>query len=126
METGMGAREQPLLIIITTAGDNLAGPLRAPAGGAEGARGVLEDPELFALIYTIDPQDAWTSEAALRKANPNFDVSVSGEYLVTRQRAARSNARKAGCFKTKHLNIWCRRGRLLQTCSAGSRAPGPA
>lgn len=107
METGMGAREQPLLIIITTAGDNLAGPCYALQQEAQKVlEGVLEDPELFALIYTVDPQDDWTSEAALRKANPNFDVSVSGEYLVTRQRAARANARKAGVFKTKHLNIW--------------------
>ncbi|MGY2051692.1 terminase large subunit [Methylobacterium sp. JK268] len=107
METGMGAREQPLLVIITTAGDNLAGPCFALQQEAQKVlEGALEDPELFALIYTVDPEDDWTSELALRKANPNFDVSVSGEYLVTRQRAARANARKAGVFKTKHLNIW--------------------
>lgn len=107
METGMGAREQPMLIIITTAGDNLAGPCYALQLEAQKVlEGVLDDPELFALIYTIDPEDDWTSELALRKANPNFNVSVSGEYLLTRQRAARNNARKAGVFKTKHLNVW--------------------
>jgi len=107
METGMGAREQPILIIITTAGDNLAGPCYALQLEAQKVlEGVLPDPELFALIYTIDPEDDWTSDLALRKANPNYDVSVSGEYLQTRQRAARNNARKAGVFKTKHLNVW--------------------
>ncbi|CAO4182000.1 terminase large subunit [Methylorubrum populi] len=107
METGMGAREQPLLVIITTAGDNLAGPCYALQLEAQKVlEGVLDDPELFSLIYTVDPEDDWTSDLALRKANPNFDVSVSGEYLQTRQRAARNNARKAGVFKTKHLNVW--------------------
>ena len=107
METGMGAREQPLLIIITTAGDNLAGPCYALQLEAQKVlEGVLDDPELFALIYTVDPDDDWTSDLALRKANPNYDVSVSGEYLRTRQRAALNNPRKAGVFKTKHLNIW--------------------
>ncbi len=28
METGMGAREQPLSIVVSTAGDNVAGPCR--------------------------------------------------------------------------------------------------
>ncbi|MDN3627165.1 terminase large subunit, partial [Methylobacterium isbiliense] len=97
METGMGAREQPLLVIITTAGDNLAGPCFALQQEAQKVlEGALYDPELFALIYTVDPEDDWTSELALRKANPNFDVSVSGEYLLTRQRAARAVARQSG------------------------------
>lgn len=107
METGMGAREQPLSLIITTAGDNLAGPCYAALQDAEKMlEGVVENEELFALIYTVDPKDDWTSEKALRKANPNYDISVKGEFLLTQQRNAISNARKAGTFKTKHLNMW--------------------
>jgi phage terminase large subunit-like protein len=66
----------------------------------------MPNEELFALIYTIDAKDDWTSEKALRKANPNYDVSVKGEFLLARQREAINNARKAGTFKTKHLNMW--------------------
>lgn len=119
METGMGAREQPLLLIITTAGDNLAGPCFAAVKEAEKVlEGVIANDEVFALIYTVDgpsgqkgepdyyPGDDWTSELALRKANPNFDISVSGEFLLARQRDAINNARKVGTFKTKHLNMW--------------------
>jgi phage terminase large subunit-like protein len=40
------------------------------------------------------------------KANPNFDVSVDGDFLRARQRDAIANPRKAGIFKTKHLNLW--------------------
>jgi phage terminase large subunit-like protein len=103
----MGAREQPLLLIITTAGDNLAGPCYALQLQAQKVlEGVLANDELFAIIYTVDPDDDWTSEAALRKANPNYDVSVGGEFLRSRQRDAINNARKVGIFKTKHLNMW--------------------
>jgi phage terminase large subunit-like protein len=107
METGMGAREQPLSLIITTAGDNMAGPCYALQLEAQRVlEGVTENDEFFALIYGIDPDDDWTSEAALRKANPNYDVSVAGDFLAMRQREAVSNARKQGIFQTKHLNVW--------------------
>lgn len=107
MVTGMGAREQPLSLIITTAGDNLAGPCYAAMQDAQRMlEGVNPNDELFALIYTVDAKDDWTSELALRKANPNFDVSVKGEFLLARQREAINNARKVGTFKTRHLNLW--------------------
>lgn len=107
METGMGARDQPLSLIITTAGDNLAGPCYAAMQDAQKVlEGVHANDELFALIYTVDAKTDWTSELALRMANPNYDVSVNGEFLRARQRDAINNARKVGTFKTKHLNLW--------------------
>jgi phage terminase large subunit-like protein len=59
------------------------------------------------VLYTIDEKDDWTTEAALRKANPNYDVSVSGDYLRQQVREAIQSARKQNKVKTKHLNIWC-------------------
>lgn len=108
METGMGAREQPLLLMITTAGFNIAGPCYDQEQDAKKVlEGVLDDPELFALIYTIDDKDDWTSPAALRKANPNFGISVDEDFLLSQQRQAMQSAAKQTRFKTKHLNIWC-------------------
>jgi phage terminase large subunit-like protein len=108
MKTGMGARKQPLLLVITTAGDNLAGPCRALQQDVEKVlAGSLDRDDLFGLIYTIDAGDDWTSAEALRKANPNYDVSVYGDYLLSQQKIAVSDARKQNVFKTKHLNIWC-------------------
>jgi phage terminase large subunit-like protein len=113
MLTGMGARDQPLQVLITTAGDNLAGPCYALiqeerkklAGIGHNGGPPLED-ETFFAEYTIDEEDDWKSQLALRKANPNFDVSVGGDYLLARQRDAIATPRKAGVFKTKHLNLW--------------------
>lgn len=107
MVTGMGAREQPLHLVITTAGDNIAGPCyEAQLEAQKVLQGVAVNDELFAIIYTVDKGDDWTSIDALRKANPNFDVSVSADFLIGQQKTAIANARKQGAFKTKHLNMW--------------------
>lgn len=107
MLTGMGAREQPLALVISTAGDNLAGPCYDDWLTIKKIlEGVLVDDTHFGIIYASDDDDDWTSEIALRKANPNYDVSVSAEFLRQQQRDAINNARKQGVFKTKHLNIW--------------------
>lgn len=107
METGMGAREQPLLRVITTAGDNLAGPCYDLRSYAQKVlEGTAQDEELFAIIYTIDEGDDWKSELALRKANPNYGISVGEDYLKAKQKEAISRASKQGSFRTKHLNQW--------------------
>lgn len=108
METGMGAREQPLLVMITTAGFNLAGPcydqhleVRRVLDGA------VENDELFGCIWSLDERDDWADPQNLRKANPNFGVSVDGEFLEAQQRQAVLNPIQQNRFKTKHLNVWC-------------------
>lgn len=107
METGMGAREQPLMLVITTAGDNIAGPCYAMQHEAQQMlEGSRRDDETFALIYGVDDGDDWTDPEVLRKANPNFGVSVFDDFLLARQTEAMGSPRKAGAFKTKHLNIW--------------------
>lgn len=107
MVTGMGAREQPLCLIISTAGSNLAGPCRDDWKETEKMlEGIVDNPTHFGIIYTIDADDDWTTEIALRKANPNFDVSVSGKFLLQELAKARRNPRDQATFKTKHLNLW--------------------
>lgn len=107
MITGMGAREQPLAFIVTTAGANLSSPCYMKRQEVcKILERVVDDETTFALVFTLDDGDDWTTEEALRKANPNFGVSVSAEYLIERQRAAMRSARLQNSFKTKHLNLW--------------------
>lgn len=106
--TGMGAREQPLRLVITTSGFNTAGPCMAlQQDMSKVLSGLLQREEAFAIIYSIDPEDDWTAEAALIKANPNFGVSVFREFLLDEQKSAVMTARKQNVFKTKHLCVWC-------------------
>jgi phage terminase large subunit-like protein len=107
MVTGMGARDQPMAWVITTAGSSIEGPcydLRSEVIDVLEER--VDNPELFGLIYTIDEGDDWSSPEALRKANPNLGVSVREDYLMSQLRDAISNPRKQATFKTKHLNLW--------------------
>lgn len=107
MLTGMGAREQPLLWIITTAGYNIEGPCYDKRRAVlEMLSGVTPDDELFGLVYTIDEDDDWTNPKNLAKANPNMGVSVFEDYLISQQQRAIKNASFANTFKTKHLNVW--------------------
>ncbi|WP_271270229.1 terminase large subunit [Aliamphritea hakodatensis] len=107
MATGMGARENPLILIITTGGNNIASPCYAKRKEVEQVlEGVIQDDELFGIIYTIDPDDDWKDPKSLIKANPNFGVSVTPEYLQSQLRKALNNPRTAASFKTKHLNMW--------------------
>lgn len=110
MATGMGAREQPLIFVITTAGSNIAGPCKDLHDDVvKVLEGSVEDDELFGIIYTIDEGDEgddWTDPNVLAKANPNIGVSVKADYLASQQRRAIRNPRYANIFKTKHLNIW--------------------
>lgn len=107
-ETGMGAREQPMLLVITTAGDNLGGPCYLMQKDAERMlEGVgAPDDQTFALIYTIDKGDEWASLDTIKKANPNYGVSVNAEYFEIRLADAVANSRKQAVFRTKHLNQW--------------------
>lgn len=107
MLTGMGAREQPLLLMTTTAGSDIAGPCYAQQQDLEKVlEGVVEDDELFGIVYTIDQGDDWTSPEALQKANPNYGVSVFEDFLRSEQLEAVRSSRKQNVFKTKHLNMW--------------------
>lgn len=107
MRTGQGAREEPLLLMISTAGDNIGGPCyQAMLDAQRVVEGNERDDALFAALYGLDEGDDWTTEAALRKANPNFGVSVSAEFLAQERADALANPRRQAVFQTKHLNRW--------------------
>lgn len=116
--SGMGARRQPLLHVVTTAGKDLASPCKVYRDLCvrylEGTMGG-QDPDLvapgdnvFVLVYEPDPEDAdrWHEPELLAKVNPNMGVSVSAEYLLDQQRKATVSASQQNEFKTKNLNMW--------------------
>jgi phage terminase large subunit-like protein len=107
MQTGMGARSQPLMLVITTAGSNISGPCYMHQVELQKVlEGVIENDRRFGIIFTIDKGDDWTSEDSLIKANPNYGVSVDAGFLRDQLRDAIADSRKQNVFKTKHLNVW--------------------
>lgn len=109
METGMGAREQPMSIVISTAGSNTAGPCREDWRNCErileGIDGFVDD-TTFCVIYATDKDDRWDSIESLAKANPNWGVSVNPDHMEADMRDARARASQQSKFRTKHLNEW--------------------
>jgi phage terminase large subunit-like protein len=107
MVSGMGSREQPLLLVITTAGTDLASPCADKhIEAAKVLDAVAPNDEMFAIIYGVDEGDDWTRPEAIRKANPNLGVSVDEEFLLAQQRQAIANPSHQTRFRTKHLNEW--------------------
>ena len=100
MWTGMGARSQPLLLMITTAGSNIGGPCFAHQVQLQKLLEATDyvDERRFGVIYTIDKGDDWTDPAVLAKANPNLGVSIDPEKLVADQQEAIRDPSKHGIF----------------------------
>ena len=105
--TGMVGRQQPLKLIISTAGDTIEGPCFTKQREVEEMLdGTIPNDRLFGAIFTADPDLDWTSLEALQSANPNLGVSVGMEWLQDSQAEAIRNSAKQGTFRCKHLNHW--------------------
>jgi len=105
--TGMGARENPLMLIITTAGADMGGPCYDKrADMINILKGTVIDDRIFGIIYTIDEDDQWDTVEAQIKANPNYGISVDTEFLEGQLVQARRSPTKQAAYKTKHLNLW--------------------
>lgn len=107
MQTGMGARRQPMLSIITTAGSNLNGPCYEMEQDMQKIlEGNLIDESQFACMWGLDKDDDWQDPLNLIKANPNYNISVFEAHLLAMLAEAKRSARKQNAFRTKHLNEW--------------------
>lgn len=107
LKNGMGAREQPLLYIASTAGSDIKGfyynhleYCRKVVSGA------VQDDTLFSLEYTIDEEDNWEDFSSWEKANPNIGVSVFPDFLKSQHKKALTEVSKRTDILTKHLNVW--------------------
>lgn len=109
IETGMGARQQPMMWMITTAGINTADSiaLEFRNHGEQVLKGIRDDDVYFPLIYTQDADDDWLDEKVWVKSNPNLGVSVNLEELRELALKAKEIPAAQNNFKTKRLNIWC-------------------
>lgn len=107
LATSTGARRQPLALLISTSDFEREGsPCNAKHDYASKVRdGVIVDPRFLPVIYEASPEDDWTTESTWRKANPNYGVSVSAEYLAEACKKAQETPRFENTFKRLHLNI---------------------
>lgn len=106
MKSALGARRQPLILGITTAGyvnDGIYDELFKRATGV--LKGGSKERRLLPLLYTIDDVDKWNDLTELRKANPNINVSVSEEFFKDEIAVAETSLSKRSEFFCKYCNI---------------------
>ena len=106
MTSALGARKQPLIISIATAGyvnDGIFDELYKRATAF--LKGNSREKRLLPFIYMIDDIEKWDSIEELKKSNPNLGVSVSAEYYLEQIEIARNSISKKVEFMTKFCNI---------------------
>ena len=123
LDTATGARLQPLIFAITTAGVDIGGVCHAKMGYLEKVLdGMFVDEAFFGINYTIDSSDDIRDPGVQRKANPNYGVSVDPDDLTRKINAAQQSPSDWNNVLTKHANVWIRNeaswmgGALWQTC----------
>lgn len=110
MSSGMGARQNPILWIITTAGFNLQSVCKQEQDLLEqilDPDSDIDDDRQFAFIATLDEGDSWEDPASWMKANPNYGVSVEKERFEVDYQEAKNLPSAQNNFLTKRLNVWC-------------------
>lgn len=107
LDTARGAREQSLLWLITTAGPDLSGICyERRTHITKILDRVVDDPNMFGIIYTIDEGDDPQEPANWAKANPNWMVSVLPDDMYAAARKAAAMPSALNNFLTKRLNVW--------------------
>jgi phage terminase large subunit-like protein len=110
LDTGMGARLQPLMYETTTAGVNrLSICYQHWDFSAKVLEGVI--PEVtadrwFAYIATVDDDDDWQDELAWRKANPSLGTLLRIDDLRAEVALAREMPSKQNSIRRLRLNQW--------------------
>jgi len=106
IKSALGARQQPLVLSITTAGyinDSIYDELMKRSTSF--LMGSSKETRLLPILYIIDDEEKWNDLGELKKSNPNMGVSVSPDFFREEIAIAEGSPSKLAEFKTKYCNI---------------------
>jgi phage terminase large subunit-like protein len=106
MTSALGARKQPLILSIATAGyvnDGIFDELFKRATSF--LKGTSKEKRILPFLYMIDDIEKWDDINELKKSNPNLGVSVSEEFYLEQIEIAKNSLSKKVEFLTKYCNI---------------------
>lgn len=110
MKSSQGARQNPLMITLTTAGF-LVGESYPCYSMWQNCISILrnekQDDTQFSAIYQLDPNDDWENEDVWTKCSPSLDQTVFRTFMRDELTAAKNNTSLETGVKTKTFNIWC-------------------
>ena len=126
LETGTGARRQPMLFGITTAGserDTICWELDDRA--VQILEGGLEDDSFFAYIARIDKDDDWKDPACWIKSNPNLGITPKLDTLSEQCEKAKGSPAFLNTFLRLRLNQWTRQRTRVVDMDAWKECKAP-
>lgn len=108
IQTGMGARSQPLLFLISTAGVDTTYPYFAHLEYLRQILlGIKKKDNHFILIFEPDEGDDWHSEETWKKVNPSYGACLYPKYIrESYEDAVQKGGSTLAAFQTKNLNMW--------------------
>ena len=127
LDTGMGARLQPMSWDISTAGLQQGYGWELWNTCRQLAEGTIADDRALVVIYAADPDDDPWDPATWAKANPNLGVSIPLINMRDQAQKARRTTRAENDFRRYNLNLWVGQiSRWLKmerwaACAAGRR-----
>lgn len=102
----MGARQQPLLVSISTAGfirENIYDSLYELSENI--LNGIKKDERFLCFIYELDSRSEWTQKKKWIKANPGLGTIKGIDYLVEQVKRAKNDKNYLPTLLTKDFNI---------------------
>lgn len=110
MKSSQGARQQPLMITLTTAGFLIGSSYPCYSMWEtciDILRGEKDDDTMFSAIYQLDDGDDWENEDIWIKCSPSLDATVFKSFMRDELQAAKNNSSLTTGVKTKTFNMWC-------------------
>ena len=106
LKSSMGARQQPMLLSISTAGYETDGIYdELVRRSTRVLKGDSKETRLLPILYMVDDPGKWNDINELQKSNPNLGVSVTVDYLLEEIAVAEGSLSKKTEFLTKYCCI---------------------
>lgn len=106
MKSALGARLQPIILSISTAGYENEGIYdELIKRSTRFLLGDSKETRLLPFLFTIDDVSLWNDINELQKSNPNLGVSVSVDYLLEEIAVAEGSLSKRSEFMCKYANV---------------------
>lgn len=108
LTTSVGARRQPIIFGITTAGvyDVHSIAWEQHEYALRVARGEIVDPSYLAVMYNAERDDDWKDPEIWRRVNPSLGVTIMEDYLQEEVVRASVSPARATAFRQLHLGVW--------------------
>jgi phage terminase large subunit-like protein len=126
LETGTGAREQPLITMITTADDGKTESIYARKRRyvEQVAKGVFVDPTTFGVVFGLPDSEDPLDPKNWPKANPGYPISPTRAFMEQAANKAKNSPAELASFKRLHVGMRTKQTTAYLTLTEWDRNAG--